>query len=158
RITRRLPFELVLAFEQGEDLVALRPPVRDEEDPKETAAIYRRRASRDIPLGIGIWAVAGLVGMFTRLASGPLVVRFVLAVLGLVGFWLVVRAIYGLVRAAKLDRLVPTRHDSEDRAENVDADRRRATAGRLLDVLGRTSARVKTVVTVRTEFFAQVQD
>jgi WD40 repeat protein len=35
---------------------------------------------------------------------------------------------------------------------------RRAVAGRLLDVLGRTSARVKSVVTVRTEFFAQVQD
>ncbi|HEX3315762.1 MAG TPA: hypothetical protein VHR72_12755, partial [Gemmataceae bacterium] len=41
--------------------------------------------------------------------------------------------------------------------DESDADRR-AVAGRLLDVLGRTSARAKTVVTVRTEFFAQVQD
>ena len=67
RITRPLPFELVLAFEQGDDLVAL-----------------------------------------------------------------------------------PRTGDSQ-------ADRR-AVSGRLLDVLGRTSARVKSVVTVRTEFFAQVQD
>ena len=42
--------------------------------------------------------------------------------------------------------------------EDEKADERRVVAGRLLDVLGRTSARVKTIVTVRTEFFAQVQD
>ena len=69
RITRPLPFELVLAFEQGDDLVAL---------PR-----------------------------------------------------------------------------TDDAGKTAD---RRLAAGRLLGVLGRTSARVKTVVTVRTEFFAQVQD
>ena len=50
------------------------------------------------------------------------------------------------------DDLVALPGDSDKSAE------RRAVAGRLLDVLGRTSARVKTIVTVRTEFFAQVQD
>jgi WD40 repeat protein len=69
RITRSLPFELVLAFEQGDDLVAL-----------------------------------------------------------------------------------PQSDDADKSAE------RRAAAGRVLAILGRTSARVKTLVTVRTEFFAQVQD